>query len=70
MFWLYKHLLQRITSLLLHWRFLLLPDCVDVGRTTHPLFAIAHRAFYPMALNALDGMLARECNQKTRRGRF
>ncbi len=70
MFWLYNTMLQRITSLLLHWRFLLLPVAVDVGRTTHPLFAIAHRAFIRMALNALDGMLARECNQQTVWGRF
>ncbi len=70
MFWLYKTTLQRITSLLLHWRFLFLPDAVDVGGTTHPLYAIAHRAFFRMALNALDGMLARECNQQTGLGQF
>lgn len=59
-------MLQRITSLLLHWRFLLLPDCCWSHNPSS--FAIAYRAFIRMALNALDGMLARECNQQTRLG--
>ncbi len=78
MFWLYKHhvtanhitltalalslftglllvlVAQPILFLLLPILFLLLPIVL----------------FIRMALNALDGMLARECNQQTRLGRF
>ncbi len=62
--------LQRITSLLLHWRFLSYRIAVDVGGTTHPLYAIALVLFIRMALNALDGMLARECISKHGLGQF
>lgn len=41
---------------------------VDVGGTTHPLLLLPIVLFIRMALNALDGMLARECNQQTRLG--
>lgn len=41
---------------------------VDVGGTTHPLYVLPIVLFIRMALNALDGMLARECNQQTRLG--
>lgn len=40
-------MLQRITSLLLHWRFLFLPDCCWCWWHNPSSFAIAHRAFYP-----------------------
>ena len=69
MFWLYKHHVTAnhitLAALALFSSYRI---AVGVGGTTHPLFAIAHRAFYPYALNALDGMLARECNQQTRLG--
>ncbi len=70
MFGFISTMLQRITSLLLHWRFSFYRIAVDVGRTTHPLFAIAIVLFIRMALNALDGMLAREAISKHVWGRF
>ena len=36
----------------------------------HPLLLLPIVLFIRMALNALDGMLARECDQQTRLGRF
>lgn len=62
-------MLQRITSLLLHWRFSLLTGLLLVLVAQPILFLLLPIVlFIRMTLNALDGMLARECNQKTRLG--
>ena len=68
MFWLYKHHVTANHITLGTGAFSSYRIAVDVGGTTHPLLLLPIVLFIRMALNALDGMLARECNQQTRLG--
>lgn len=69
MFWLYKH---RVTANHITFLAVLLSFITGALLLAFPytglFFLLPVVLFIRMALNALDGMLARECNQKTRLG--